>query len=432
MASPTQSEIQNVYKYGVDIAEDYRSHVDGTQNAQIDTLQQAAEGDWLVPSVAAVSEAIRGVMSSGMSAGLYAPLAAACVREFGKLYSFPEGDDFERLWDRLFRYCNTNTIKVASRQITFGGAVAGVSNVGSGTINRLSKDELGYDIEATFVEVKTAKCIVDGNTIGGYRNAEVFEFYGTPRAKDLIAIAGSGQDAKVQIPAYHCGGGNGRSLLQNASFSSYNAASTSLTGLFPGWTIAGAVANLGQDTTNYYRSFPGASVDGSLKFVTNERIYQRLSDIGERIDENTPYYLQLAYNRQVGSGDGTLTIRMGSKTASVSLAAQTGWNILRITIGTDCWYRNFAEDQLDIEIELASRTTGYTLIDDVIFAPFTKFDGIWYAPVGGATPFRLDDSFTFTDTGGAAGTGKIQYWTWRWLGKYWPHATGGSVTWADP
>jgi hypothetical protein len=141
--------------------------------------------------------------------------------------------------------------------------------------------------------------------------------------------------------------------------------------------------------------------------------------------------LIVAYNREVGTCDGTLTIEMGNKTNNVVLAAQAGWNLLSVpsSPGQDCWYENFMENDADVKITLSGRTTGTLLVDDVLLVPFTPFDGSWYMVVGGATKFLLDDEFTWTDT---ATESKIQKWLWRAYGRYLPHATGSAVTVPDP
>ena len=78
---------------------------------------------------------------------------------------------------------------------------------------------------------------------------------------------------------------------------------------------------------------------------------------------------------------------------------------------------------------LAGATVFGAAWDDIIIAPFTFFDGGWYALDGGAAPFLLDDEFTFADTNTES---VLQQWWWRAFGGYLPHDVGGPVTWPEP
>jgi len=125
-------------------------------------------------------------------------------------------------------------------------------------------------------------------------------------------------------------------------------------------------------------------------------------------------------------------MRMGTNaTASVVLAAQAGWNVLITTMNQNLWYKNFVEDDLNLEVEISGNTTGYTLVDYMIFDSMDFFDGLWYAIVGGATYFLRDDQFTFADSLTAA-EGIIQYWLYRLFGYYLPHNNAGTETVTDP
>ena len=159
-----------------------------------------------------------------------------------------------------------------------------------------------------------------------------------------------------------------------------------------------------------------------------------------RFNTAIPYYAQVAWNRdEIAGADGTLTLRLGAVSVSVVLVAQVGWQVLRIPLGVGNWFRNFNEDVFTVELELAGNTVGELLLDDVIIWAMTPFAGEWYAPVGGRTRWlapspapapRQGDLFTWADTETGA---KIQRWTRIGFPGLWlPHATGGSVTLADP
>src|SRR5690606_24928227 len=94
----------------------------------------------------------------------------------------------------------------------------------------------------------------------------------------------------------------------------------------------------------------------------------------------TPYFLRVMLNKTIGSASGgTVTIRMGSQSASVTIASlAANWAELNITVGSSCWPRNFNVDPFDIEIEWSSSTSGYLLVDDVIFCPWDLIDGTYW------------------------------------------------------
>ena len=167
---------------------------------------------------------------------------------------------------------------------------------------------------------------------------------------------------------------------------------------------------------------------------TNDTMTQNMANIRKPVfDPLTPMYFQIAFNRAVGSGDGNLNISLGSKTTTVALAAQTGWNILRMALGQNNWFRRFNQTSMTVTVSIDARTTGYTLVDDFILAPFYEFDGVFFCPVGGATPFLRDDSLTCTDTEAGA---VVQYWLWQMFGEEWwaylPANEAAGETWADP
>jgi len=125
--------------------------------------------------------------------------------------------------------------------------------------------------------------------------------------------------------------------------------------------------------------------------------------------------------------------RCGSNSKAVALSAQTGWNELILDFDENLWFRNFNEDPMDVEIELASNTTGYVLVDDAIFAPLDLIDGTYWFLRGNNTShtsWLVDDVFEFTDTGGAPATGKLQWWLYVAGLGYLP--SSGTPTLADP
>lgn len=430
MADPSLAEIEDQWKKAVDVIETSRVDFDTNLVPNIGTLEEAFEGDYTPGGLSAWARQMRAQASAMVDSFSARLMLEPLVFEYGKLIKSPHRDA-SRIWGDIYAYMHANSKAVKSRAITYASPSADGSNTGNGRCERLTVDEKGYNLEACHVELKTLKCVSD-QTTGAVRHAEVFDLYGVEAPKDALDRVNAGSGRRLQgIVSKHAGGGGSR--LLNGSFTTYNASGTTTT-MFRGWTID-TIANVTQATGagNTYRGHPGdGGTLGSLRFNGAAKLTQTIEAMGLRLNPSLPYRLRLMYNREVGTGDGTLTIRMGSTTKSVVLAAQTGWNELILDMGTGLWPANWYEDQCNIEIELASRTTGYVLVDDAILAPLDFFDGTFLWLTGGATPWQLDDFWSWTDTGGAAADAKLQYYAWLAGFGYLPSATGGSITWADP
>lgn len=444
----TEAEIQAQWKNAVDVLETVRAVADDTitpSGGKIDTLILSLEGQFTPIDLPQAMRSLRSNLSAAISPTLvnavlqpilydYASLLAADATDgFGSAYRKP-GDVFRALYDWFV----ANALTVESRAITYDtSATAGGSNVGNGALSRLTVDANGFNLEACHVEKKQLKCRADQNT-GAEKQAEVFEASGTTASPDscLRAAYGSGDSARATLVSRHAGSGNGGSLLNNSSFSTYSASASPK---FSGWTEVAGGASCAQDTTNYYRSFPNATVDGSLKITGGGgtvTLRQTLANSRIRkVDPNTPYLLRVMLNKTIGTASGgTVTIRMGATEKSVTIAAlASNWAELVVDFDAGCWPQEFNEADFAVEIEWSSSTSGYLLVDDVIFCPWDLVDGTWWNIRGNAathTPWLLDDILTVTDTGGAPATGKVQWWLFVAGLGYLP--SSGTPTFADP
>jgi hypothetical protein len=77
--------------------------------------------------------------------------------------------------------------------------------------------------------------------------------------------------------------------------------------------------------------------------------------------------------------------------------------------------------------------SGVLLVDEAIFGPWVNVDGTYWMPRYNAAvpvPALVEDEYTFSDTGGAPGTGKVQWWNWVANLGYLP--SSGVPTFADP
>jgi hypothetical protein len=221
-------------------------------------------------------------------------------------------------------------------------------------------------------------------------------------------------------------------FLDNPSFSSISGGTDAVPTGILGWDVS-TIANVEvtRNTGEYYRDYRGDTSPAGLELKADVTVSQNMNRRGVRVDPNWPYYLQVAWSRQ-NSCDGTLTLALGSQSQAVAVSTGVNgdWNILKIGPGVANWVENWNEEDPLVSIALAGRTTGSVIVDDVVFGPFFRFDRTYIAIVGGDTPFLLDDAFSWTDTGGTSGI--LQYWSWRAFGRYLPHSTGATVTWADP
>lgn len=423
MATPTLAEIKTMIGNAVKHCDELRKygHVNTPNFIGLeDTLGQSLESNY-IQEIGAGLAAMRSQFNSALLSG--SRVLDPLLRELGLFIKAPETDPVS-IAQRMFDYMlDVSSDRITSRQFTFGTPVAGVGNAGNGTLNRLTKDMRNLDIENGYADAKAVKCLYDSHS-GGIEHEEDFEIRGEAAARDDIQRLGSGKVGRLTALSAK----TSQTYVGNPSWSLFGGTIAVPTSIND-WTVTTSLANFEIDQTNYYRDFYGDSTPASLKIKANDTIAQAFTVKNAKIDPYTPYYAQIAFNRAIGAGDGTLTLTVGGVTAAVALVAQAGWNILRIAIGQSNWYRQFNSATPLFSVALSARSTGYVLVDDFIFAPCQFFDGSWYAPVGGSTPWRRDDTFTFTDTEVGA---KIQQFLWRYFGVYWPHSTGGGITWADP
>lgn len=453
---PTEAEIQAQWQNGVDCLEEFRAFADNTLAAAsgpLDTLAQSFEGQYIPIDGAAFISRMRALASSAIDPSQARAILDAVLFEYANIlagsatvgYGSGRTSPVE-LARALYDWLHENSDTVASRVITYATPSANGSNVGNLTVERLTEDAKGYNLEACHVEKKMLRCVVDQNT-GANEWAERFEISGEQASFDAVRYGafGSGDSARTVLTARHAGSGQGGSLLNNSSFSNFTASASSGE-QFDNWTetLGGGAAytDITQDTSNVYRSFPNEQTSGALKIAMDnaaDSVYlkQTLSQMKvSRLDPSLPYFLRVMWNRSVGSGaGGSVHLKLGGNTAvTVALAAQSGWQELVIPFDSTCWPENFSEDGFDVEIGWAGGTSGYVLFDDAIFAPWTLVDGTyWLLNQKNASPAPsiVNDEYYAVDSGGAPGTGKLQYWFWRAGYGYLPSSNGANTI-ADP
>ena len=466
---PTEAEVRTQWKNAVDILEKHRVYADATAAAagELDVLEQSLEGEFTPAALGAAAAQFRALLSDGIDLDSAQSFLEPVLFEFMNIVAAsttPTEDfgaayrDIAGMLRSLYDYhANFSTpITIKSRAISYSASTAtgngtGGSIVGNGAVLRLTKDERNYNLEACFVETKTFRCRQDQNS-GVKKHAEVFEVIGEVSSSDALLRQnssttpdyGSGEGSSAFISSLHAGSGSGGSLLKNSSFTTFNNATTE--NKFSGWDQSYSVmtaSGVSQDTGVSYRGTPGitASNDASLKLTvsggsTNAIVMtQTLANLNiGSLDPDLPYFLRIMWNGNSGTAaGGTVRVRLGSKEVTASVVSTGTWFELIIPADTNTWFRNFNQADFGIDIEWRGGTSGYLLIDDVILAPYDLIDGTYWVMRGNAashTPWLLDDTLTFTDTGGLPAVAKLQWWWFVTFGAYLP--SSGSPVITDP
>lgn len=445
MADPTEGEIRLQADYAVlaleelrELAEDDATNILGIE----DQLNAALIGDY-APFVLSGFLAFRNAVSAALSRSTVRAMLDPHLFNYGKLIASPHSDS-QSIFRDLYRYFVDNALDVLERGFTFGAPAFG--GTGTGALNRLNEDKEGFDLDESTADAKVVRCYQDEHS-GTVEHREAFQIRGSERTRDYLTLnGGSGEPTQVPIGELRgLTGADSQAFLTNPSFHVTNltftagvAAPAAVTDI-TGWTLD-AIATASLDRLVYYRDSMREANPTSLRFLTNGYIEQNLNVRGGNVPTSgigglgqyyTPMYVQVAYNASAYAGDGNLTLTFGGVTATVAAVEgrPAGWNILQIALDEDCYYENWNVEDPAVRITLAANTTGDVLVDDVIVAPFTWFDGGWYALVGGATPFLVDDEFTFTDT--VTETGILQKWFVRGGYGYLP-STAAGPDWPDP
>lgn len=433
MADPSRATIQTEWANAIKVLEETRQFGNVNSDnllALLNTLQLSYAGDYLDDAETAV-EGIRGSVANVVSQDTAAALQLPFLRQYLKsvvnrtdLSSIPD------MWAELYKYFIDNSLRVASRVMTYGTPTAVAGNVGTMQFVRLTKDKYNFNIESGYGDSKRILCVVDQNT-GSAQGNELWQITGQARARDELQRSGSGLQGTVSGLTID------DSIVQNAGFRSYSGTAAAPTGL-TGWTSsAGDSSSIYTiDETNYFRVAPSdGSTSSALSLAASTILSQKLTVTGAELSDDVPYLLAVIWNRTVGTGVGTLTARMGNVATSVSVSgAQSGWQVTLVPnpMGQSAWYRQFAENDLDIQVQWA-RTSGTILVGEVLFVPGTFFDGsfFWGLPTSATwVAPRVRDSFTFADGESASG-GVNQRWFSRAGYGYLPHSVGSSITFAD-
>ncbi len=430
MSSPSEAELRAQLQNAVAFADNFLTG--NTLVADYDTYVESVESDFAQEQVAGATT-VRSRAATGLEASpLISPVLTAYAHHIIKT---PERA-VQAVIDRLDRHFIDTAQTVKSRGFVFGAPVAAGGNTGDGTVNRLTVDEEGLDLENQFDDAKTAKVLSDENS-GSDRHEEAFEFRGEAGGRDLLDVRGSGALTRTQFKART----SNQSILQNPGFDQFAITATLTAGLsgplvagdeITGWT-PDDITNfeVTQVAADQAKDVRGVTNPTAIRFFNNGSLTQAFDRPENRlvINPDVPYYVEVWVKRE-NSADGTFRITIGSKSQDfvVTTLANGVYNRVRLDLDADLWPINFNINDATVVLTWLSRTTGELVVDEKFFGPMQTFDASWYHISGGLIKFVIDDEFNWADT--IASDSKIQKWFWRTFGRYLPHS--GTPTLADP
>jgi hypothetical protein len=333
----------------------------------------------------------------------------------------------------IYYYMAANNLRVLSRQFTRGPFVPGGLYRGNGRILRVTTDAYGFPLEASMADGYACKVVFDQNA-GRTPGHETWQLSPRPFI-DFVewGAAGRGSGEVKNVDAVN----GDDSLLLNASFSD-RTGSDALPTAINSWNSSVAVVGDGSDyqvdRTGYYQA--GANEGGnpaSLRVYQSRTLTQALALSGRAIDAGAPYYSGVAWNAQLGGFTGQVTFGLGSKTKTVAVTNQAGWNLLELpgTGDQDLWSRNWQQPGTAVSIAVTKTSGAGTWInlDRVLLCPFVPYQGWFVLPVSGPVAWLKEDTGTINDTETGA---VIQDWFHRAYGFSFPSAVGAAVTIQDP
>lgn len=344
---------------------------------------------------------------------------------------------------------------IQSRGITYGPAVPGGGNVGTGVIYRLTVDSQGYDLEATHLDTKRWTVVADQAT-GAIKHREQFRVEGQRPGVDAIEILGSGgllesQETRSKVSS--------DSVLANCGFDSFNLGSASFTAgvaalagdsvvtawelLDPGGASDPTLFDLVQLDVNQARDLQGVASPTSLRMRALSRIRQFFSVNNVSLDLAVPLGIVLHVYKD-NAADGDLVVTWGNKTQTFSVAGlvNASWNRVVVDLDQDLWPASFNTQDPFFQIEWQNRTVGEIYLDELeALVPMVGFDGLWFHPSGGVgltgTPASVagkwveGDEVSFSDSLTATDS-QLQQWLFRLYGRHLPHSGTPTAAWAEP
>ena len=393
------------------------AEIDGEKHAEMEQGVHAA--------VSALRSSLIGVR------GQAASILAQPLRILGRVYGFRETDP-SAIIDRIYDYFVDTGRRIQSRGLTVGSvsnSPASGSNAGNGNLFLRPTMSTGDPCDNLWAESVLFRCEADEHS-GASEHRERFSIEGDPAHPDGLTITGSGSKATTTALT------PSDSLALNSSFTNYSGAAATPT--FTNWTATGGTANVDAETTITYRDSTAETTAVSVKFNANDTLTQNFNARGTTLRTDVPYIAHLAYKPSGSGVTANLGVTIGNNstwTTAVDGSASTAWGVFTQTL----FFRNLNKEDPEFTIQVSSLSGGQLYIDDFIFAPMSSFNGLYYALIGGSTPFLRGDGKTYsiTETAIASRKGIVNEWLWKAYNKYLPCEASPSASatpkdWVNP
>jgi uncharacterized protein YdeI (BOF family) len=397
--------LDGIFTYGATFFTNYRAY-------------QALAGGNNAPAVETALNTVRGALNTQMN---QQTVLTPIITELARVgYNSSSTSAKTALADmRQSMIDQSETIK--NRAMTFGAVVPNVGNVGDGTLFRVTKDKDALTVEGGQYPSGNIKVEI---ALDSYIGRQL-------EGKETVTIKGVGIVGVDSLEVGTCPAGvgnlttirNADSLLSNAIFS-YTDSGTAIT--LTDWDIVDdtktTAISIGVDTLR--------TSSNSVFLNKSNAISQAISDTATS-NTSLPFIAIAQVRKQTAGSDGTVTLTLGSKTATQAVSGLSTTALTNVVIGAtneNGWYQNWKTTTPLFKVELSSWSTGGIEIVNVVLAQPTLFDGLYYMLISSLEPFVSGDSFTCTDS--TANTGRIQATLTRIYGEYLPH-TSGAPTYAD-
>lgn len=430
----TEAEVHAMWKGVVDALETSRVFGDDTLLGKIDAVMQLLEGDY-GPQLGTALDSLRARYSEVLASD--SDLLGWVLRSYAKAINSNEVN-FPRFLapgGDLYEWFIANNITIRSRGFSLTQPTAGGSNVGTPAVYRLTVDENGYTFENGKPDAKRAEVVKDAFSQGTLHEEEI-KLEGSYASRDLLELEIGSGDPELSIPMLHH---QNAGKLTNAGWEQVTTSSTVAVGsaqvvsAVTSWDlVSGSWSSITAQTDNVVKRLPGDSPSIALRFTGNVKIRQKLITNLVKLDPTKPVLLGVWMLKE-GSTTGNAVLAFenattGTATQSVTKDISTltlnTWTFVPIAVGTASWFKNFNTGDLAVSLATTSLATSTISFDSLTLAEGTFFDGSWYWFVGGNTPAKKGDYWTWTDTEG--GTGKIQRWTVRPFGRSLPHTANAT------
>lgn len=411
--------------------ETYKFGADNTPNfvTLYSTLQGSFKGNHTAATQASITN-MRDALNSAYSNGVNG--VESLILELAKVGYNSIATTVQEAIDDIFRGMTSASETIQSRAYTYASsATAGGSNVGTGTVYRNTEDINGQDIESGYINAGTVNldCEDDKNT-GRPFGQERFKIYGSGITPVDIIEQNTARPESLIVTAKRS---ISSTILKNASFESENG-ETGSDFAVTNWTLdtpANFSINTGTTPNDRFRPADIVTNSGnSLDFNDNGYISQWIAAEGKSFELGKNYIFVVRYRTEGTVSTGTLTITLGTKTATANLAGGVAsWTELKIGADEDGYYDNFKDDDsnkgvlVKIAITSLTGTNPVFRCDSLILEPLDVFDGCGYIVLAGATDFLRGDTFSYSsDT--VLNTGRMQLNLARFEGRHLPHTTG--------